>query len=59
MLQVIRRLQWLLASQLEASRKQIGKMSEAEQADYEARNQEIAELCLSIQLSKKKSSFLS
>jgi len=50
MLQVIKRLQWLLSSQLDACGKEIGEMSETERAEYEARNQEIAELCLTIQL---------
>jgi hypothetical protein len=55
MLQVIKRLQWLLSSQLDASCKEIDKMSETERAEYEARNQEIAELCLTIQLANRNS----
>ena len=50
MLQVIQRLQCLLAWQLDASCKPIGKMSDQERAEYEARNQEIAELCIAIDL---------
>jgi FPC/CPF motif-containing protein YcgG len=45
MLQIVERLQWLLSSQMEASCGPIGAMSEAEWQQYEARDEEIAELC--------------
>lgn len=45
MLQIVKRLQWLLLSQLEASCGSVGAMSEADWLQYEARNQEIADMC--------------